>query len=168
MFNLITGNLESVSASKHATILYQFEYNHRQYIYYSNSGFGSDNQIYDYDNRITTCKILYFKNTDNLYINNNNKDKTIVYHIRENIATIYNIVNDENDEVNILFKKYNDYKNFNQIFNEYGFIVIYNILIKSMINKREQILYYVILNFLCFKEYATEVCINDIITLAHL
>jgi ribosome-associated translation inhibitor RaiA len=47
MFNLITGNLEIVAASKHATILYQFEYNDRQYIYYSNSGYGSENQICD-------------------------------------------------------------------------------------------------------------------------
>ena len=77
LFSLNPNSITDVSTDRHSTILYKFEYNNRKYIYYSNSGLGINNQLRN-DNNITSCNILYFHNTDELWNNLSINIKTII------------------------------------------------------------------------------------------
>jgi hypothetical protein len=59
LFGITTDNVLNISVSAHRTIFYKFSYNQRNYIYYSNSGLGSEKQLFDRGKKITSCKIFH-------------------------------------------------------------------------------------------------------------
>ena len=61
LFSLNSGVITDVAIERHATVFYQFKNGDRQYLYYSNSGLGIENQLTTND--ITSCKILYLKDS---------------------------------------------------------------------------------------------------------
>jgi hypothetical protein len=69
LFSINTENLHILNINKHVTIFYKFEFNNRKYIYYSNSGLGINNQLYN--NHTTACKIFYINDINDTNIWNN-------------------------------------------------------------------------------------------------
>lgn len=59
LFTIERDNMTYMSLSSHATIFYKFNYNERNYIYYSNSGLGINNQLCYRE--MTSCKIFHIK-----------------------------------------------------------------------------------------------------------
>ena len=62
LFSLDNDNIVEININQHSTIFYKFIHDDRHYIYYSNSGLGIINQVYDASTETTACKIFYFKN----------------------------------------------------------------------------------------------------------
>jgi len=68
LFSINPLNIKDISITRHSTLFYKFSVNDRDYLYYSNSGFGINNQL-NKDN-VTSCKIIYFSKKYNYYYNN--------------------------------------------------------------------------------------------------
>ena len=88
LFHLDNGTIHNVSTSGHSTILYNFRYNRRNYIYYSNSGLGiRENQLFNDKNKTTSCRIFYITNND-LWIQ-------IPIDITQTITAVKNIIKED-------------------------------------------------------------------------
>jgi len=66
IFKIDKNNLHYVGLDKHQTIIYTFRHNDECYIYYSNSGLGSNKYQYvDINKNTTACKMYKFNDVSN-------------------------------------------------------------------------------------------------------
>ena len=68
LFDLIKDNIKSIPHPSHSTKMYKFKYKDKNYIYYSNSGFGAENHIIDDSNNTNSPKLYYC--AEEIYIDN--------------------------------------------------------------------------------------------------
>jgi hypothetical protein len=59
LMNIDKNNIIYIGVSNHSTIIYKFKYNERSYFYYSNSGYGIENQFFDIFDNKTACRIFF-------------------------------------------------------------------------------------------------------------
>jgi len=137
----LDGKIYNFGFNEHATILYKFSYNNRNYICYSNSGLGISNQV---TKKSVTLNRLFFIEDETLW-------DCLGHYIYDIISAITNITlqaQSEGKHIEIWNTNLRDKIN--------GFISIeeYNILVNFIIGNPEdirQILCYALLNFACMK-----------------
>jgi hypothetical protein len=165
LFSINKENLHYININQHSTIFYKFESNGRKYIYYSNSGLGINNQLYN--NHTTACKIYYI--TDNHIFNNLSIYIDYIIKAVRVMNSIYDLEEDydgkiKSDEIwidlNLLVPT------ISSIFtkDEYVKLVKFNIQ-QSNTEGKHMTMCYILLNFFC-KKYRlkmTECTINHVL-----
>ena len=115
LFSIKNDNLMFIGISSHATYFYGFFVNDRYYVYYSNTGFGYENQLNNVKEYVTACRILYMeeikKDTKINDIGVITNCKIIVEKIDEIVKSDYSYKQEwiKNDVEKFLMEKTNNY-----------------------------------------------------------
>ena len=159
LMNINSTDIINIGVAKHATIIYKFISNNRLYFYYSNTGSGIYNQLLDKDKGITACKIFYITNLElqDKYLNFFKSlqkfikeiSKFDTYSKKSNIFTGKTDIENMWTSTNANIKNFIDDELFNNISN---FMIFYKNNYKYE-NYREQVLMYIIFDYLCKKHH---------------
>jgi hypothetical protein len=166
LFGIITDNVMNISVSAHRTILYKFSYQTRKYIYYSNSGLGSENQLINSDETLTSCKIFNVK--DDLFFNQ------LQNYFEFIIKFLNNDLFDQNDYANqkVIFCSGKNYEKCKEFFDNFDPLKtdhveeLLNFKRTTDTNSDQQIIY-ALLNLFCntYPKIIIECTFNHVISL---